>query len=59
VSIKRSKPNAKPAPKSKKPRKPKPFEDAPFGVDPLDDGDIATPKPQLDEQEIIERNERR
>lgn len=48
---------AKPS-KSKKVRQPKPFEDAPFGVDTSEDGDMVTPRIDLDEQEIKEQGER-
>ncbi|MBY0383238.1 MAG: hypothetical protein K2W78_15120 [Xanthobacteraceae bacterium] len=58
MNAKRSKPKTKPQAKPKKPREPKPFEDAPFWVDPSDDGDMATPKPELDEQELKEQEER-
>lgn len=34
-------------------------EKAPFDVDPTDDGDIATPKPNLDEQDLMEQENRR
>lgn len=44
-------------PKQDKPAKP--WKDAPFQVDPSDDGDIATPKRQLDEDELKEQEERR
>ncbi len=46
-------------------RKPKreklnwPGKGAPFEVDPTDDGDFATPKRQLDEDELKEQEERR
>lgn len=36
-----------------------PGKDAPFDVDPADEGDFATPKRQLDEQEVKEQEERR
>jgi hypothetical protein len=35
-----------------------PTEGAPFDVDPTDDGDIATPKRELDEEEIKEQEGR-
>lgn len=38
---------------------PKPATDAPFDVDVLDDGDIATPKRELSEAEIKEQEDRR
>lgn len=36
-----------------------PTKDAPFEVDPNDDGDFATPKPCLDEDELKEQEDRR
>lgn len=36
-----------------------PGEGAPFEVDPSDDGDIASPKRELDEEELKEQEERR
>lgn len=44
-------------PKQDKPMRP--WKDAPFEVDPSSDGDIATPKRELDEDEIKEQEERR
>jgi hypothetical protein len=49
----------------RRPNKPKPdrpndpAKDAPFQVDEEDDGDIATPKPDLDEQDVKEQEDRR
>lgn len=36
-----------------------PTKDAPFDVDPGDDGDFTTPKPCLDEDELKEEEDRR
>lgn len=44
--------------KPKKARQPKPFEDAPFGVDTSEDGDMVTPRIDLDDEEIKEQEER-
>ncbi len=35
------------------------LKDMPFEVDPFDDGDMAPPKPDFDEQDIKEQEERR
>lgn len=36
-----------------------PTKDAPFDVDLTDDGDFATPKPRLDEDDLKEQEDRR
>ena len=41
------------------PQRRKPTKDAPFDVDTSDDGDIATPKRDLSEDEIKEQEDRR
>ena len=54
--------DATPRKSRRKPKEDKPAwpgKDAPFEVDPADDGDFATPKRQLDEQEVKEQEERR
>lgn len=49
----------KPGKKPKPGKRTWPGEGAPFEVDPSDDGDIASPKRQLDEDELKEQEERR
>jgi hypothetical protein len=49
----------KPATKPKAGKRQWPGEGAPFEVDPQDDGDIASPKRELDEDELKEQEERR
>lgn len=52
----RSKPDRTPGGKAPPPA---PTRDAPFDVDLNDDGDFATPKPRLDEDELKEQEDRR
>ena len=40
-------------------RKPLPTKDAPFQIDPNDDGDIASPKRDFDEYDIKEQEDKR
>lgn len=49
----------RPGTKSKPGKRRWPGEGAPFEVDPSDDGDIASPKRELDEDELKEQEERR
>ena len=49
----------KPEKKRKPGKRSWPGEGAPFDVDPSDDGDIASPKRQLDEDELKDQEERR
>jgi len=39
-------------------QKPSPTKDAPFDVDMNDDGDIASPKPEMTEEELKEQEDR-
>lgn len=46
-------------PSGKGSAKPNPTKDAPFQIDPNDDGDMASPKPDVDEYDIKDEEDKR
>lgn len=52
-------PDKKPSTPDQSRNKPSPTKDAPFQIDPNDDGDIASPKRDVDEYEIKDEEDKR